>query len=59
MSVLPKKLAFGQMKSRAKARSTRVSITPDSATSFNPGQNLTFRLPSAGQGVYIDTSSLA
>ena len=59
MSVLPKKLAFGQMKSRAKARSTRVSITPDSATSFNPGQNLTFRLPSAGQGVYIDTSSIA
>ena len=59
MSVLPKKLAFGSMKSRAKARSTRVSITPDSATSFNPGQNLTFRLPSAGQGVYIDTSSIA
>ena len=59
MSVLPKKLAFGSMKSRAKARSSRVSITPDSATSFNPGQNLTFRLPSAGQGVYIDTSSLA
>ena len=59
MSVLPKKLAYSQMKSRAKARNVRVSITPDSATSFNPGQNLTFRLPSAGQGVYIDTSSIA
>jgi hypothetical protein len=59
MSVLPKKLAFSTMKSRAKARQTRVSITPDSATSFNPGQNLTFRLPASGQGVYIDTSSIA
>lgn len=58
MSALPRQLNFSNQKVRATARNTLVSVHPDSGTSFNPGDNLTFRLPVNGAGRYLDTDSI-
>jgi len=58
MSVLPRQLNYLSTKSRATAGNNLVSVHPDSGTSFNCGDNLTFRLPVNGAGRYLDTDSI-
>lgn len=58
MSVLPRQLNYANTKARATATNRLVSVHPDSGTSFNCGDNLTFRLPVNGAGKYLDTDSI-